>query len=103
MSDDTPLPQPTVKFLDNPHAPDIFADGATGVFDFQGVIRITLEVGRVNHVTSPGPINRVVIGRLAMPRDQAKAMALLILERINAVDENRAAPAQSVPPSTLIN
>jgi hypothetical protein len=63
MTDITPA-TPTVSFLDNPHAPDVFADNATGFFNLNGNIRITFESVRVNHVTSPGPMTRVVIGRL---------------------------------------
>ena len=33
--------------LDNPHAPEVFADGVAGFFNFAGNIRITLEALRV--------------------------------------------------------
>jgi len=48
---------PPINFLDNPAAPDIFADAATGFFINHGNIRITFEAIRVNHETTPGPIN----------------------------------------------
>jgi len=54
MTNITPA-APTVTFLDNPHAPDVFADGWTGFFTFNGNIKITFESVRVNHVTSPRP------------------------------------------------
>lgn len=66
-------------FVDNPHAPDVFADYATGFFTMNGSLRITFEAARVNHATAPGPINRVVIGRLVMPESAAESMARDIL------------------------
>lgn len=76
-----------VTFLDNPMAPDVFADAATGVFLYNGNMRVTFEAARVNHETSPGPINRVVIGRLVMPAVAAEQMALLILKQLEAPPE----------------
>lgn len=61
-------------FIDNPHAPDIFADEATGFFLAGGNVRITFSSYRVNHISSPGPVNRVVIGRLVMSLHAAEAM-----------------------------
>lgn len=69
-------------FIDNPHAPDVFADGATGFFNINGTIKITLESLRVDHSASPGPVHRVVIGRLTMPVATAEAMAKGLLEFI---------------------
>jgi hypothetical protein len=70
MANDVP-----VAFIDNPHAPDVFAAGATGFFNLQGTIVITLETPHVNHEASPGPINRVVVGRLVMPASGAYGLA----------------------------
>ncbi len=66
-------------FMDDPHAPDLFADGATGFFVLNGNMRITLEAARVSHDACPGPINRVVIGRLVLPLSAAEALAEDIL------------------------
>lgn len=67
-------------FVDNPHAPDVYADGCTGFFLFGGNLRMTFESARVNHVTTPGPISRVVIGRLVMPVQVAEELARSILD-----------------------
>ena len=64
-----------VTFLDNPHAPAVFADAAAGFFITAGNVHITLESARVNHVTTPGPVNRVVIARLVMPISGAQGLA----------------------------
>lgn len=55
------------KLVDDPRAPEIYAVAATGFFNANGVISITLESARADHSKSPGPINRVVVGRLVMP------------------------------------
>ena len=68
MSDTTPA------FIDNPHAPDVFADEAMGFFLASGNVRITFVSYRVNHSVSPGPVSRVVIGRLVMSLPAAEAM-----------------------------
>jgi hypothetical protein len=68
--------QPKLGFIDNPHAPELFSTAATGFFVGEGCVHITFESVRVNHVTSPGPVNRVVIGRLIMPVAGAQALAI---------------------------
>ena len=65
------------KLLDDPKAPEIYAVAATGFFNANGVISITLESARADHSKSPGPINRVVVGRLVMPAAGAQALAVL--------------------------
>jgi hypothetical protein len=78
----TNITPPTVSFVDNPHAPDFFADGFSGFFNLNGIVRTIFESIRVNHVTTPGPINRVVIGRLVMPIDAAENLAKGLLDFI---------------------
>jgi hypothetical protein len=97
MTDITAPVAPPVTFLDNPHAPEIFADAFSGFFNFAGNIRITLESARVNHVTSPGPVNRVVVGRLVMPIDQAEALARGLLDFITQQRTQQNPPAQITP------
>ena len=67
-----------------PHAPDVFADGATGFFHINGNIRITFESARAEYSTSPGPIHRIVNGRLVMPVVAAEAFAKGLLDFIQA-------------------
>jgi hypothetical protein len=64
------------KLLDDPKAPEIYAVAATGFFNANGVISITLESARADHSKSPGPINRVVVGRLVLPAAGAQALAV---------------------------
>src|SRR4051812_3685414 len=69
-------PEVSISFIDNPMAPDVFAEEAVGFFVHNGIVRIAFASARVNHVTSPGPINRVVIGRLVMSVSGAQALAI---------------------------
>jgi len=66
---------PKIVFIDDPHAPDLFAAAASGFFKLEGAIMITLEAPHVNHEASPGSINRVVIGRVVMPVTGAYRLA----------------------------
>jgi hypothetical protein len=86
---------PDMGFLDNPHAPDVFADAATGFFLLNGNIRITFESARVNHSSSPGPLTRVVIGRLIMSLDAAEGMAKGVLEFVERMKAQQGSMAQS--------
>ena len=65
-----------LKFVDVPTAPELFASAATGFFIANGNIAITFESGRVDHSESPGPISRVVVGRVVMPLAGAQALAI---------------------------
>jgi hypothetical protein len=73
---------PELQFVDNPMAPDIFADGLSGYFLKDGNVRMTFETVRESHVSSPGSMSRIVIGRLVMPIDAAENMARGVLDFI---------------------
>jgi hypothetical protein len=66
----------TVTFVDNPHAPEIFASGIAGVFRTGDNIAVTVESARVDHATTPGPVNRVVVGRVVLTVAAAQALVL---------------------------
>ena len=94
-----PAGAPPVNFLDNPHAPEIYADAVTGIFFFQGNIRLTFESCRVDHATSPGPINRVVLGRVAMPLAAAQGLRSLLNDYLGKIDQEGAEPQAPGPQS----
>ena len=75
-----PTPPPTipVNFVDNPHAPDVFATGISGFAMFFGNVSISFESARVDHSTAPGPVNRVLIGRLVLPVQIAQQLSLAL-------------------------
>lgn len=87
---------PPVTFIDNPHAPEVFASAFSGLCAVRGNVAITLESLRVDHATSPGPVNRVVIARVIMPPDAAHELAVALfdyLKRNGYVDHEAAGAA----------
>lgn len=72
----TKTPPSKVPFIDNPHAPEVFANEAAGFFAHAGNIHITFEAARCNHEITPGPVSRVVMGRLIMPASGAVHLAI---------------------------
>jgi hypothetical protein len=84
-------------FLDDPHAPEVFADGAAGWFYFNGNIRITFESVRCNHGSAPGPVTRVVIGRLVMSLVSAEEMCRGLLSFIESKKGQQTPTAQAAP------
>jgi len=72
-------PEPVVthpQLIDNPHAPEHVATDAEGFFLTPGLVHITLAAPRVDHRTSPGPVNRVVMARIVMPVEERKRLVL---------------------------
>jgi hypothetical protein len=67
---------PTIKFFDNPTAPETFASAATGFSASNGNITITLESLRADHSDDPGPVYRSLVGRIVMPAAGAQGLAI---------------------------
>jgi|SRR5690348_3852946 hypothetical protein len=65
---------PTI--MDDPRAPEVFAEGALGFFLKDGNVHVTFSAARIDHRTSPGQVNRVVIGRIVMPIAGACGLAV---------------------------
>lgn len=76
MSDETVVPPVIpVVFIDNPHAPEVFASDLAGIWVRNGNVHLTFESARINHEKTPGPVNRVVIARLVLPISAAQGLA----------------------------
>jgi len=73
-------PPPGPVFVDAPGTPDLFADGATGFFLHNGILRIAFDVSRFDHAHAHAPATRVVIGRIAMPAAAASALAVNLFD-----------------------
>ena len=69
-----------VSFIDDPHAPDIFVDDTAGFFVHNGLLKLTMVSIRADHGSSPSPINRVVVGRLAMPIPAAQNLSVALYD-----------------------
>ena len=87
--------QPKFGFTDNPDAPDIFADGVTGIFLLGGNLRVTLETLRASHTKDPGLLNRVPVARLVMPTVGAEALARKIIDFVENQRGDAATAAQT--------
>lgn len=87
------------EFISSHYIPEIYADAGTGTFTPNGNIKITLESWRVDHSTSDGPLQRVAVGRLVMPLDQAEMLAESILEVVKnrKADDNKPARSKKKP------
>ncbi|SNB77151.1 hypothetical protein SAMN07250955_11632 [Arboricoccus pini] len=79
---------PAVPLVDNPNAPELFAADAVGFFAHEGVVYITFAAPKVNHSTSPSSLNRVVVGRLAMPVKGARQLAEGLFDFIKTQEDN---------------
>jgi hypothetical protein len=86
----------SVPRVDNPHAPEWFADDASGAHWHNGNMRITFEALRATHATQPAAMSRIVVGTLVMPVAAAEAMARLLLVAI----ENAKNAAAGTPQAT---
>jgi hypothetical protein len=85
--------QVPIEFIDNPHAPEIFVSGISGLFMSGENVVITFESARVNHSKSPGPVNRVVIARAALTVPAAQALVL----GLNAfLEQNSLSPSEAM-------
>ena len=66
--------------IEMPDAPDLFADGATGFFLHNGILRIAFDVSRFDHSHANAPAIRVVVGRMAMPAAAASGLAVNLFD-----------------------
>lgn len=82
MADD----EPQVRFIDNPHAPDVYASDASGFFILNGNVIVTLESARPDHTSAPGHINRVVIARVVLPIAAAQNLAVGLFDFLKQRD-----------------
>jgi len=81
--------------IEDPSAPDIYADGVAGWFLLNGNLRITLVSTRVNHISNPGPASHAVVGRLIMSEVQAEIMARGIIDFIEKQRATQSPSSQS--------
>jgi len=94
-----PNREPTVlpPLIDNPLAPEFYAGEATGFFNHQGNLSITFASARVNHRSDPGPVSRVVVGRVVLPIAAAAGLAVGLYDflRKMGIDPARPTPDQA--------
>lgn len=88
-----------VLFIDNPHAPEVFASEASGFFFHNGNVHITFESPKADHSTPPGPVKRVVIARLIMPASGAQGLAVELYDFL----KTKGFAPELTPPAKSIN
>ena len=98
MAKSSPPGSVPIAFVDNPYAPEVFADAATGIAYINNAVRLTFESARVNHVTSPGPLNRVVIGRLILPLVAARGLRDLLVDYLGRIESEK--DSANLPPQS---
>jgi hypothetical protein len=86
----------TTPIVDDNLAPEVFADGAVGVFSTNGNAHITFFSRRCDHSQTPGVVKDIVVGRLIMPAAAMEHMVEFLGQWIEqmkaktaAVDEPR--------------
>jgi hypothetical protein len=87
MTKSTLQKQPPLPLIDNPSAPDLFADEAVGFFVVNNTMRITFASARADHTTSSGTKTRVVTGRLVIPiaaADRLQKMLTTIIDNMKS-------------------
>lgn len=74
-----PLQKPAqLPLIDNPSAPDLFADDVVGFLLVNNTMRITFASAKADHTSNPGITSRVVTGRLVMPLAAAERFHKLL-------------------------
>jgi hypothetical protein len=67
---------PASNFVDDPHAPEIYASNFSGIQVLMGNVMITLESTHADHSGAPGTVTRVVVGRIVLPVAIAESLAM---------------------------
>ena len=64
--------------VDNPFAPELLATGFAGISNIAGIVTVTLESARYDHSRPNPAMERVVVGRIAMPVSAAQALVMAL-------------------------
>jgi hypothetical protein len=97
MTDKAPK-APQIEFVDNPSAPEIFADEAIGAFFNNGCVRVAFASRRMDHGAEPAIPSRVVTGRLVLPVPAAIALQRLLSEFLEKIQMQTAVETSTGAP-----
>ncbi len=67
-----------LPILNNPLAPEMYADNVLGYYLVNNTMRFTFTTTRFDHLTNPGIPSRVVTGRLVIPIAEAENFRKLL-------------------------
>ena len=77
--------QKRLPIVDNPSAPDLYADEAIGFLLANNMVRITLASVKADHSKNPSTNSCVVLGRLVMPVAAAESLHKMLGQMIERV------------------
>jgi hypothetical protein len=98
MTDGSNLPpEPPVPLIDNPLAPDVFADRIAGAFLVNGNVHITLVSRRCDYTKQPNSYTDAVIGRLVIPFPEVEGMARFLLNFLDRMKKVYGVTSPTVP------
>lgn len=84
---------PAPALVDNPFAPEIYANGLAGFANIGGLIAVTLESGRCDHTRAQPLMERVVVGRIVLPVSTAQA---LVAALNNFLEQQGLSPSEAI-------
>jgi hypothetical protein len=90
-------PEPEIRIVDNPGAPEVFANGVIGAFLNNGNIHITLGSRRCDYSRQPNVFTDVVIGRLVIPFAAAENAVQFLADFMERMKQIAADPSSSAP------
>ncbi len=96
----TPSPPPEdapIPVVDNPLAPDVFADRLAGAFLTNGNVHMTFLSRRCDYSKRPNIFSEVVIGRLVIPFAEAEATAKFLLDFVERMKKVHGITSPEVP------
>ncbi|CAA2108178.1 hypothetical protein [Variovorax paradoxus] len=73
-------PPQKATYVDDLHAPQVFADDVSGYWVSAGCVHITLDASRVDHSAEHCPVNRVAALRVVLPIPIAQVLAVSLYD-----------------------
>jgi hypothetical protein len=92
---------PAPEVVDNPRAPEVYANDASFFATLRGVVTIVFTVDRFDYTVQPPHLRRVVVHRLVMPSRGAQNLAVGLYDWLKKSGLDPApAPAGDVAPAS---
>lgn len=71
---------PQATYIDDLHAPQVFADEVSGYWVNAGCVHITFDVSRVDHSSDQCPVHRAAVLRVTLPIPIAQMLAVSLYD-----------------------
>ena len=86
---------PPIAVGNDPSAPEVFVDGAAGVFLNNGNIHITFTSRQCDYSRQPNVFTDKVVARLVMPFSGAENLAQFLTEFVDRMKRQAASPTDA--------